>query len=479
MIYSRLLRLGLVLALPLLMAASSGPRNIEITIINVQAYYVAPAASGGSDSNDGLAATVGGGHGPFATLGKCQTAMQADGTRKTCYIRAGIYTPSQAHTWCGNTNAGDALGLNNLDVGETWSYYPPDGIGSAIIDGRSTGVGTGLGCGIQANPAVANANITINGLQLRNFQYYGLDTNNMQGSTFINNTIHDIYGVSSSAALGVGCAGINTVGNSVTIANNYIYNAAAAGIGLWGCAPAINMASITGNVLINTNHNWNDGGAIYITGMGVGGPVTISGNYIRDTDLPLSGLGAYGVYQDGGNNNIAVTKNVVTGKFAACVEINGSNNAVMQYNICDLDSNGTSQSIVVYGQSSQVQTMTGNVWSNNIVVLNDASAGGGYVVAGIAAPVPLSISNNAYWNYTGPNTNVKTTGPASVGSDSKPTFEDPQLSCWAVTIAGGSPVFSPPVSFTNSFPTSWGLPDFTIPQTGTPTPTAPSWPHSC
>ena len=51
-------------------------------------FYVSTT---GSDSNDGLAATAGGGHGPFATLGKAQSAMQNSSTIKTAYLEAGTW----------------------------------------------------------------------------------------------------------------------------------------------------------------------------------------------------------------------------------------------------------------------------------------------------------------------------------------------------------------------------------------------------
>lgn len=76
-------------------------------------FYVATAAGGGSDSNSGTFAA------PFATLGKCQTAMQASGTIKTCYVRAGTYTIGATFS---------------LSSNETFSGYPLDPNNSAIIN---------------------------------------------------------------------------------------------------------------------------------------------------------------------------------------------------------------------------------------------------------------------------------------------------------------------------------------------------------
>ena len=163
------------------------------------AFYVATAAGGGSDTNDGLAATVGGGHGPFATLGKCQTAMQASGTNKTCYVRGGTYTslPSVA---VGTYTA--ALHLTSSDNGETWSYYPADGGPAggnpATFDGGSTVTNPGV-MGTETCAAFYNctpsagsqdcsggiwiglridggSNITLTGFELRNFLRGGIDS---------------------------------------------------------------------------------------------------------------------------------------------------------------------------------------------------------------------------------------------------------------------------------------------------------------
>jgi hypothetical protein len=96
---------------------ASVSQNIPITITPANsAFYV---ATDGSDNNSGTLSA------PFATLGKCQTAMQ-DSTTKTCYIRAGTYTlPSTG------------LVLTSSDNNETWSYYPPDGVSTPILSGSS------------------------------------------------------------------------------------------------------------------------------------------------------------------------------------------------------------------------------------------------------------------------------------------------------------------------------------------------------
>src|SRR5260370_27008210 len=130
-------------------SGGDGGTLIDAGAITADAFYV---ATNGSDNNPGTFAQ------PFATLGKAQTAMQASATKKTTYVRGGTYKPA---TTGGNCLWGDAsgssIGLSSADDGETWSYYPPDGYGSGILDGQSTTgnsggtTGNGTGCGFGAS----------------------------------------------------------------------------------------------------------------------------------------------------------------------------------------------------------------------------------------------------------------------------------------------------------------------------------------
>jgi hypothetical protein len=94
---------------------TSPSTNLAVQVVPaLVGFYV---GTNGSDSNAGTLDA------PLASLGKCQTAMQ-NSTVKTCYIRVGTYTPAATGTGC---YGAVALILGNSDVGETWSYYPPDG----------------------------------------------------------------------------------------------------------------------------------------------------------------------------------------------------------------------------------------------------------------------------------------------------------------------------------------------------------------
>jgi hypothetical protein len=112
--------------------------------------------------------------------------------------------------------------------------------------------------------------------------------------------------------------------------------------------------------------------------------------------------------------------------------------------------------------------MSGNSVENNVIVAGSTSAGTGYSDG--STPTAPTIKDNAYYNYVG--SSVDSSG--SNGSDANPTYEDPGISCWDPTIAGGSPVFNVPVSFPKLVG-GWGPPGFVLPQTGTPS----SWPHGC
>ncbi len=80
----------------------------------------------GNDNNPGTLSE------PFATVRRAQQAMRDSSSIKTTYLRAGTYKP-ETGVGC-NNGAGASVYLTVTDNGETWSYYPPDGFNSAILD---------------------------------------------------------------------------------------------------------------------------------------------------------------------------------------------------------------------------------------------------------------------------------------------------------------------------------------------------------
>jgi hypothetical protein len=343
-------------------------------------FYV---ATSGSDSNPGTLAA------PFATLAKAQQAMQASSTIKTTYVRSGTYTPpSTGQCASGGTNA--ALALTSGDSGETWSYYPPDGYGSAIIDGQSTSTTTGLGCAFSASGAT---NLTIVGLQMQRFIDSGVQALNGKNVVITGNTVHD----TTAGIFNVGGVDFFCTTDSA-ISNNYIHDIAYMGVGIWnwGCSGGISNDTVSGNLIVNScttpavpggnDQNGGDCGAIYALDLNpvASTNIQIANNYIRDVNASSNGVGDYsgccatGIYLDNSTSSASVTGNVVTGIKSDCFQIHGGQNDVITGNVCDLDGSGT-QSIVFAQQESVTDfAMAGNVFEGNIVVADSSGAGSGF-----------------------------------------------------------------------------------------------------
>ncbi len=198
------------------------------------AFYV---AANGSDSNPGTLAA------PFATLGKCQAAMQANGTIKACYLRAGTYTlPS----------SGLVL-TSPADNGETWSYYSPDGVNTPIVSGVSLNPNT-----FSINTSAIN--VTFTGLAFTGNNYIVVFSQG-DNTNWINNLVDgggtnpwyglDIYGnnllVSGNTIQGLsgsGAYGIEFNGTGVT--NSVIKNNTIQCLSHYGMQI---LANSTGNII--------------------------------------------------------------------------------------------------------------------------------------------------------------------------------------------------------------------------------------
>ena len=449
-------------------------------------FYV---ATNGDDNNPGTLSQ------PFATLGKAQQAMQASSSVKTTYIRAGTYKPAPVTASCLNGNSsGASLQLSHADDGETWSVYPPDGYNSAILDGQSTvgnsgGTGgNGTGCGFSGNTL---SNITIVGLQFENYLYSAFWVDNGSNLTFTSNVVHDL----TAAAWGAGAVATNCAPGPL-VKNNYMYNLAYTGTDLLTqsrCAGGISDVVVSGNIIENScswpavhgfgnDQNGGDCGAIYLhDSLRSSTNVQVVNNYVRDVNISSGGAGDYGangkngccaigVYLDDGTGNVTVIGNIIAGIMSSCFQMSDPENNAITGNICDLAADSGYQSIVIYGWGQRnFNTMTGNVFVNNIVISASTGSGAGFY-GSTQTPNPMSISNNAYFNYVGSSINA--TGNAAVGSDTNPVYENPQLSGWNYHLATGSPVLNSPVLFPG-ITGGWGPPGFVVPPNGS----APSCAH--
>jgi parallel beta helix pectate lyase-like protein len=437
------------------------------SVTTVPAFYVSPS---GNDGNPGTIAE------PFLTLGKAQSAMQGSTSVKTTYLRAGMYglSASSGTSNCYGGKGSSAINLGSTDDGETWSYYPPDGFASAVIDGGSTSPTTGVACAFAANNA---SNLTFIGLEFQHLQYSAIYANSSSSLMASDNTIHDL----TVAVFNVGGVALHS-SSGATVKNNYIHDVAYMGVGAWG--GGMSNTTISGNVILNSctaaaqpggdDQDGGDCGAIYTWDESHASTnILVTNNYVRDVNVSSNGEGDYGgccatgIYVDDGMSNVTVSGNVVTGIKSQCFVIHGGNNNTYTDNLCDLD-DSMYQRIMTYQWDSLMLPMTGNSIENNIIVSSSTGAGTGYSDNG--TPTAPTIKNNAYFNYVG--TTIDSSG--SNGSDANPTYENPGISCWDPTISATSPVYDSPVSFTKLVG-GWGPPGFVLPQTGTP----PSWPHGC
>jgi hypothetical protein len=426
------------------------------------AFYVSP---NGNDSNPGTLAA------PFATLARAQEAMEGSSI-KTTYLEGGTY------------NLTSTLTLTGADSGETWQYYAPDGVNSAVLDG------TNGGNYINAISLSGVSNLTIDGIKIQNgdtADIYTPGNAQLSGLTIENCdlgfTHADTY-TSNGAIL---------IDNSInmTIKNNYIHDTFGNGMAFYAYNPgdSLDGSVISGNVVLRSVQVLGDNGAIYFempsTGTS-GGHVTVSDNFIRDQGsanlLNASGTDIVGIYLDGDTSNATVTGNIIgppimvkssNANNTAAIFVNGGSNNVFTGNIIDL---GTSSMVEVVNWNNDAgvpagTNSSGSVFAHNIVIAdfsgneNTTSSGvDGYAFFQQNKPLPsyFTIRDNLYYNYGGGTT----PNNAQVVSDRNPIVADPQLSGIAYALAASSPAWSPPVSFPGIVG-GWGPPGFRL-QNGTP-----------
>jgi hypothetical protein len=467
----------------------------------VSAFYV---ATNGSDSNPGTLAA------PFATLGECQSAMRGSSTVKTCFVRGGTYGMSSSFT------------LTSADNGETWQYYPPDGVTTPVLDfgPMPFDYSTSPSTNAAAILIQGGNNITWNGFTIQAPPSAGIEvqggpayfdigpvvfpaTGNAYNNTVINNIVQN--GTFTPCAGGA-CApfmgwypGIGVTGatQGTVVTHNVVHDVGGAGISLTDTASVggptggLNNTEVSYNVVYNAPLRSTDAGAIYIyeTTATVTG-VSFSYNYIWN----FAGSGqsnTHGIYLDDGASKMTLQGNVVAPSTnspdSALFFVHGGDNNLARGNIIDLLAN-TNETLMQYAWDG-LTSMQGNAWESNIIVLNSGSANndayfGSYFGPGMFNP---TIENNAYWNY-GPGGissggNIGGNGGTSGGctpqcGDQSPTTVSPAFAnsvCYE--LPSNSPVYNGPVSFPPQ-PANWGKPGFWGPPGYVVTGSSPSMPHS-
>jgi hypothetical protein len=424
-------------------------------------FYVAPT---GSDRNPGTLAA------PFATLQRAQEAME-DSSIKTTYVEGGTY------------HLTGTLQLTAADNGETWQYYPPNGVDSAILDAGGTGVpgsNTGL---VNVITLEGVSNITINGLKIQDFDESAIYTPApFARSNHVTIENMDIGHDSHGSKWGQGAIWLDNVTNA-TIANNYVHDVHWDGIMLsaYNAGESIDGGLVEGNVVTNTLNNPTsaDGAAIYVSMFGIGlsgGSVTIKNNFVRD--YAVYSDDARGIYLDDYSSHVTVTGNVIgapgnnsrENNVEAIVVHNGADNTITN-NIIDLGSVGNVWTIwYAYDANKFGVGMVGNIFADNIIISRFAgnqttnyggSSGYSFLYWNNTQPGSgFSIHDNLYYNYGGGQ--VRTDG--RLASDSHPiTGRKPNLSGYLYRLAGSGPAvpgdrtFSPIVG-------GWGPPGFVIPK---------------
>jgi hypothetical protein len=200
-------------------------------------FYVSPT---GNDKSAGTLAA------PFATLERAQQAMEKSSI-KTTYVEGGTYSLRKGIT------------LTGADSGETWQYYAPNGVDTAVLDGGGT-----ISYGFYVHGA---SNVTINGLKLENFTQYSLWAETGTSGTVIEN--NDVGSMTVAPrpenALSAG-VGILSGGTNVLIENNYVHDVASCGISVsaWAAGSSVDGTVVKGNVVIRTSQRSTDDGAIYL-----------------------------------------------------------------------------------------------------------------------------------------------------------------------------------------------------------------------
>ena len=365
------------------------------------AFYI---AANGSDSNAGTLAA------PFASLGKCQAAMQTG--YKLCYLRAGTYAlPS------------GGLTFGAADDNETWQYYPPDGIGSAVISYSSVAANT---IGITSTAT----GITFDGLYFTNFTYIAIFSEG-NNTTWINNVID---GNGTQNSLGYG---LDVYGNDLLIANNTFKNINSTGVGGAGRAISFNSNGVTNSVikgnLFACDANWDifdNGGStgnliynnnFFYPGYWSSGATTTNCGSLVDGNAPaidirttgtvgdlitgntMTGVPGYDVIGNGGPptgaNYLYISDNILGDVGNPAITLNGSNGTVIRRNT--INSTGS------VGLSLGNETVCpASSTANSLLVTNNS-------ITSAYEPFWLTMSNGS--TFTGNITNI---GVNSVGNPS-------------------------------------------------------------
>jgi parallel beta-helix repeat protein len=423
-------------------------------------FYVAPSPLG-NDNNSGTLTM------PFLTLEKARTAMRNSPTIKTTYLRAGIYNRSETFI------------LGAEDNGTTWQRYSEDAWNSVIIDGNSIP---------DVIDILGGNNITLDGLIIRNYtirgigihggnasmfwyapyfnQNHGIAHNNKISNCIIENGVLTGTSYVQAGWTGGGIFVKGSVKNTI-ITNNLIQNSTGYGIQVQN---DISNVEVSNNVVLNVfrGGTCDDGGAIYlIDETQASTNIVIKNNFIRD--YGKKGLTAWGIYLDNNVSNVTVLGNVVSGQGGKPVHIHGGRNNVIKGNI--FDNQSQLAEVLTYENANSTNAMSGNVFSNNIILYRVNSTFTCFNNPVSTDQFPI-IQNNFYKNFG--SAPITTSGNFGL-ADSNPVTGNPLISgSTTYDIEYNSPVFATPIKFP-PLVRGWGPSGYTLPADYG---TSPSWVNS-
>lgn len=431
--------------------AGRGDHNAALGRDRSCAYFVSPT---GDDRNDGRSPAT-----AFRTLREARSALRRGDAKVAC-LRAGTYRLEQP------------LSLGPEDEGETWRYYAPDGVDTAVLEGDDR-----VGVGIDAHRV---SNLTIDGVALRHFKTIGISAVGPANNLVVENCeVGFISDMHSDVTVAINVS--NTT--NATVSHNYVHDTVAMGISVYAynARESADGDVVTGNVLLRSSTARSDTGAIYTdmlhTGT-AGGRVTISNNLVKDWGG--SSGNQHAVYLDDNSSNVTVTGNVL----APPQNVTSANyNGTSAYFVHNGSRNTFTNNIVELGDSGHVVAgnwgqdrgslagMGSNSFTGNIILASNAgdqkTAGG--ATAGNYTYIQnhnlsgdFTIRDNLYYNHAGGE--VSTSG--NLASDSHPRTANPLLSAPTYRLAGNSPAYSL-LNFT-PIVGGWGPRGFVMPKPADP-----------
>ena len=306
-------------------------------------YYV--NSSSGSDSNDGLAPTTGGGHGPWMTISHADTSLVLGPIGTNVNVAAGTYY-------------GDLITSHAGTSGKPVMFISTTPLGAFIVGNGSN----------QISWKVTGDYQTISGFDITgtDTDYQGIDLHSSYG-TAIGNRVHDLPGTAcpSNGGQGIGDFGNANSGlNNNSIIDNQIYN-----IGSSGCSLIHGIYVSNPNDVVENNVVGGIGGGQCITSYHQATSLVISNN----TVFNCGHIGILLANNSGSLANTTVDNNIVynaQGIGVSCYKGLGSN--------INISNNDVYNSGGIGGGKVAKCTLRGNTTVDPLLVDYQANGTGNY-----------------------------------------------------------------------------------------------------